>query len=174
MFKFILCICIVALCGYIGQINSKKYSNRLKILTDLKELIYQLDCDIRQQMYPLDTALKRRSEMVDKYLVDFLDECAEKINKNPNERFEDIWKTAVLNNKDKSDFFLSMNKEEMKLLMQTGKRLVFDTESSRGVNTVINDYEIRIKKLADVAPSKQKLINVLSLFGGFLLVILII
>lgn len=174
MLKFFLCIGIVALCGYLGQINSKKYSNRLKVLTDFKELIYLLDCDIRQQMYPLDAALKRLAQMADKYLVDFLNECAQEINKSPNERFEDIWKTAILNNKDKSDLFLSMDKEEMKLLILTGKRLVFDSESSKSINAIINDYERMIKKLADIAPSRQKLINVLSLFGGFLLVILII
>ncbi|MEZ4357619.1 MAG: stage III sporulation protein AB [Eubacteriales bacterium] len=174
MLKFLLCIGIIALCGYIGQINSKKYTYRLKALSDFKEVIYLMDCDIRQQMYPLDVALKRRAEMSDKYLAGFLNECAQKINTNPNERFEDIWKAAVSNYKDKSDFLLSLNKEEMKLIMQTGKRLVFDSDSSKGINAIINDYELKIKKLSDIAPGKQKLINALSLFGGFLLVILII
>ena len=174
MIKFVLCIGIVFLCGYIGQINSRKYLKRLEFLEAAKEFVYTCDLDMLEEHLTLEEAIKRETENAKSCLKNVLENCYKRLSEQPNMQFEELWQQVISEEEKQNDHIASLSEQEKRLVLATGRRLVSDTTEPKSKYILLDEYERTIAALREILPNRLKLINSLSLLAGFLIAILII
>lgn len=93
MFKAFLCLVIILACGGLGIIKAQSYSQRLRELTDLSDMIQILKTEMSYRKDPLPAAFARISTYKDNRAMDLLFQCSQLMKENLD--FKQCWQQAL-------------------------------------------------------------------------------
>lgn len=93
MFKVFLCLVIILACGGLGMIKAQTYNQRLRELTDFKDMIQILKTEMSYRKDPLPAAFARISAYKDNPAMDLLFECSKLMKENLD--FKQCWQQAM-------------------------------------------------------------------------------
>lgn len=175
MERMLICIAIIALCGYFGRLKAKKLKLRLQCITEMREILICLQAEMRNQMFTIMESLNRISHNA-KIFAPLLKICARKVKQYPAKPFYEIWEeeTHIFAKEDPS--VNTLNAEELNLLCRTGKSLVnVSIPTQDAYFTMLFEEYAKFKENAkSEADKKTKLYHSLSLLAGFFIAILLI
>lgn len=175
MIRFWLCLIIIALCGYIGRLKSKKIKIRQCCLMEMQEILYGLEADMKNEMLTLMQALKRAADNAKAFKL-MLYDCAKKMKQQPGRTFQEIWDEAFDKELNQNALLTSLNKEEIALIHKTGRCLVNASIQTQDTyfKMLFKEYAELNEKAKTEAGKKTKLYDSLGLMAGFFIAILLI
>ncbi len=93
MFKGILCAVIILSCGMLGIFKSQTYSQRVRELNDLREMIMMLQTEISYMKDPLPVIFQRIGNTKDNVAMDILSSCS--VFMKDKQDMQRCWTSAV-------------------------------------------------------------------------------
>jgi stage III sporulation protein AB len=175
MLRFLLCIIIIALCGYIGRLKSNKIKMRHSCIIEINEIMYCLEADMKNEMLTLAQSLMREAANA-KIFKNMLATCAKRIKEYPGQPFHQIWDDAFYKELELNSTLASLSKEETALIKKTGRSLVNASIQTQDTHfkMLFQEFETMGEKIKLEAGKKIKLYNSLGLMAGFFIAILLI
>ena len=144
-------------------------------MMEMKEILYCLEADMKNEMLTLIQALKREAQNA-KAFSGMLNQCAKFMKEQPGKAFHDLWDEAFKKELEVNAEFCSLNKDEIALIQKTGKSLVNASMQTQDAyfKMLFKEYETITEKAKLEAGKKTKLYNSLGLMAGFFIAILLI
>lgn len=166
--KLLACVLVVALCGYIGRMLSKRALQRLELIREYQSCFVYLSDRIVGINLELGKALETAGEGE---LAGFFRGCSAMLSEHPQSRFSSIWKQCF-----ESMRFTYLTKEDVSVVISGG-----DAIESLCMNPSEKQASGYIKRLAAYAEVMEtekrkrcRLYNTSGMLAGLLIALLMI
>ena len=173
MFLYILaCLVILLGCGMLGVVFSGKFKERVSQLSQLQNVMTQLEFDIDFLNITLDESFERISRNVESPLKSVLLYVSDRLKKNPVADMQRLWSRAIT----KYQYDLALSKEDIDILIDFSKTLGEGNREKEKNN--IKLAERRLKMALDRARSEAdknvKMYRGLGFLAGVFIVIVLL
>ncbi len=172
MLRLIICVAIVAGCGYLGFLFADNFKKRVAQLEELQNILAGLEFDIGFMNLPLQEALIRCAESAKGGIRDVVMYVSERLFEDRCHDMQVLWKRAL----DRFAQELSLTQEDKKVLIDFSKAL-----GSGDCANEINNIRMASARLSvaecdarELAKRNVKIYRGLGLLAGIFIVIVLI
>lgn len=171
LLKVVGCSCMIIGSSGFGWHLSSRYSERLRLLEQLKQMIFLLKAQVLYANASLEEAFESIGKRSTGELAFLWLQVAEGIKHQQGEPFFTIWKTQI-NQLKKDSALLPSDKQQLE---EFGKNLGYlDLEmQERNILLYLEQLELTIKDLRQHKQEKKRLYTSLGILGGLFLAIIL-
>lgn len=169
--KIVGCVLIITGASGYGISLSMRYGDRLRLLEQLRQMIFLLKGQILYANAPLDEAFEAIGSKMEGPLPALFEEVSKGIREQNSEPFYQIWKKAIAD----YDKETALSKEDRQSLAAMGEHLGFlDRDmQERNLLLYLEQLDLDIDYLRIHKQERSRLYTSLGVMGGMFLAILL-
>lgn len=170
--KLLASVLVIGSLGCFGFYESRRLSERLKMLKEMYRLTMLLRSEIQYAALPVPETVRRLSERTQGQFKCFLESVAAGLYVQSGDSLSGVWRAAVQEHFEDSP----LKTEDLRLLKEVGDNLGYaDRKTQVGaVELCMENFRLSISQLEKNVPAKKRLYQCLGLFSGLLSVILLV